>query len=93
MMTNRKDATDQKLRQVRVDRQQIAAALKSRLHLMDYVTVAKSRSEELEHERQLFEQAYEVLMKPAALSPADRQLLKEEKEAARWLDDELELSE
>jgi len=80
---------DRKLREVKADRRVAAAAVKRLMNNAETVKVTKARIPELEFERELLLVAYQHLMKPAMLSPAEKREKKEEEIVLRLIEEEL----
>ena len=77
---------DRKLRVIRSDRRVVAAAVKRLIGRTETEKVTKGRIPELEFERELLLVAYQTLMKPALLSPAEKQFKREEAEVIRLVE-------
>ena len=78
------------LRTVRGDRRVAAATLRTLMDRADQTVVTKARIPELEFEKELLLVAYQTLMKPPVLSPAEKRQQKEDEEMIRLIDLELE---
>lgn len=82
-------AADKKLRAVRIARRRCAAGLQSAMRDLSFVQLPEQRQQELDHERKLLMDAYDLLTQPSPMTPAE---LKAEEEATverRWLEDEM----
>lgn len=77
------------LRTVRGARRVAAATLRSLMDRVDHSVVTKPRIPELEFEKELLLIAYQTLMKPPLMSPAQKQQEKEEAEILKLIDAEL----
>lgn len=85
-------STDRKIREAVVDRHRAAAAVKSCMLSLDHLKVTKERNSEIEYEQDLLEQAFEILMKPAAPSPSERRWEREQALDRKSLEEELDLT-